>query len=77
MKKAKAKTPPGPMSPDEYQSILDKLELTQVGMAALLKLGDRTSRRYASGDAEIPTPTAKLLRLMVSGKISIGQVEKA
>lgn len=65
------------MTPEQYRAALVKLELTQVGAAELLGVDGRTSRRYAAGDADIPRPTAKLLRLMLAGKLSVADVERA
>ena len=56
------------MTPAEYAAILARLNLTQVGAARLLGISERTSRRYAAGDAAIPEPTAMLLRLMAAGR---------
>ena len=62
------------MTATEYSTILARLDLSQVAAARLLGIGDRTSRRYAAGDAEIPEPTAILLRLLARGVVSVADV---
>ena len=62
------------MTAAEYSTILARLDLSQVAAARLLGIGDRTSRRYAAGDAEIPEPTAILLRLLARGVVSVADV---
>lgn len=63
------------MTANQYRAALDRLELTQVGAARLLGVNDVTSRRWArhgvTGTAEI------LFRLLVAGKITVADVEKA
>jgi predicted transcriptional regulator len=65
------------MTPKQFNAALERLVLTQVGAAKLLGLTDRTVRNYAAGDTPIPEPTAKLLRLLVAGTLTIKIVEKA
>ena len=62
------------MTPAEYAAILARLDLSQVGAARLLGIGERTSRRYAAGDAEIPEPTAILLRLLAAGVVTAAEI---
>ena len=64
------------MTPNQFRAALDKLELSQLGAARLFGTGERTPRRWASGDAEIPEAAAILLRLMLAGKIAVADVEK-
>lgn len=59
----------------EYRAALASLGLSQVGAAKLLRVGDRTSRRWAAGD-EIPAAVAYLLRLMVKHKVKPGDLDK-
>jgi len=63
------------VTPTQYRTALAKLELSQVGAARLFGVGERTSRRWAeegvSGVPEI------LLRLMLAGKITVKDVERA
>jgi hypothetical protein len=60
---------------NQYRAALDKLELTQVGAAQLFGVGDRTSRRWAEDGVD--GTAAILLRLMVEGKISVADVQRA
>lgn len=64
------------MTADELQRALDRLDLSQVGAAAVLGISDRAVRRYLAG-TPIPEPTAKLLRLALAGKISVRAIEQA
>ena len=62
------------MTAAEYSTILARLDLSQVAAARLLGIGDRTSRRYAAGDAEIPEPTAILLHLLAAGVVTAAEI---
>jgi hypothetical protein len=53
------------MTPTQYRTAIAKLGLSQRGAAAFLKIGERTSRRWALGESPIPEGYAMLLRLMV------------
>jgi DNA-binding transcriptional regulator YiaG len=53
------------VTPNQYRTAIAKLGLSQRGAAAFLKVGERTSRRWALGESPIPEGYAKLLRLMV------------
>lgn len=61
----------------QFNDALEKLGLSQVGAAKVLGITDRTCRRYAAGAAEVPQPTAKLLRLALAGKISVTEITNA
>lgn len=65
------------MTPKQFTAAIAKLGLSQVGAAKLLGITDRTARRYVAGDCEIPEPTAKLLRLALSGKITTEDIADA
>jgi hypothetical protein len=54
------------MKPDEYRRAVDRLGVSIVGIAPELGIARRTSQRYASGEAAIPTTVRKLLELMVA-----------
>lgn len=59
------------MTHAEYRDALDRLGLTQVGAARLLKIGERTSRRYAAHDemaGDIPGTVELLLRKLLEEK---------
>ena len=65
------------MTAKQFNAAIERLGLSQVGAADLLGVTGRTCRRYAAGDAIIPEPTAKLLRLALAGKISLTDIAKA
>jgi hypothetical protein len=62
------------MTRQQYRDALDQLALTQVGMARLIGISDITSRRWARHGAHGPGPI--LIRLLVLGKIKVGDIEK-
>lgn len=41
------------MTPEEYRSAIQKLGLSQVSAARVLRINERTSRRYARGETSI------------------------
>lgn len=53
------------MNAEQYRDALARLDLTQVGAAKLFGVNDRTSRRWAIGEQEIPQAVAIALRLMI------------
>lgn len=63
------------MTANQYRAALAKLELTQVGAARLLGVGERTSRRWA--EEGVTGSAAILLRLMVAGKVTIEEVRSS
>lgn len=63
------------MTANQFRAALDRLELSQLGAARLFGTGERTPRRWASGDAAIPESAAILLRLMMAGKVTIEDIE--
>jgi hypothetical protein len=60
---------------NQYRTALSRLGLSQVGAARLFGVNDVTSRRWAKDG--VSGTVAILLRLMVAGKVSIEDVEKA
>lgn len=65
------------MTARQFTLALEKLDLSQVGAAKLLGISDRVVRRYVADHAKVPEPTAKLLRLALSGKITIADIGAA
>lgn len=59
------------MTPAQFRAALKKLDISQVKIADALGIDQRTARRYAAGDADIPEPVAIILRLLLSGKIKL------
>lgn len=54
------------MTPDEYRETIEKLGLSQVAAARLLGVDDRTSRRWASGERDVPPPAQRFLRYLIA-----------
>jgi hypothetical protein len=65
------------MTKKEYRRALESLNLNQTTAADLLRVGLRTTRRHANGEARIDGPTTGLIRLMVEGTVSIEEVRRA
>lgn len=54
------------MSPDEYRDALSTLALTQAAGARLLGVDERTSRRWATGERDVPPPAQRFLRYLIA-----------
>ena len=52
------------------RNILHQLRISQIEAASLVGVSQRAIRYYVSGERRPPTPIAKLLRLLASGKIT-------
>lgn len=61
------------MTPERYTKVIAKLGLSQVGAAEFLGYDPRTSRRWVSGDLEVPKVVAMLLELMIKTKSEPGK----
>jgi hypothetical protein len=59
------------MTDNEYQHARAALDCTHVTIAEMIGVSVRTSFRYAHGDAKIPEPTARLLRLLVRLRLTV------
>jgi len=64
------------MKPKEYREHLDALGMTITSARHMLKSGERTVRRFASGEAHIPFSVEALLRVMVKYKITPAEILK-
>lgn len=65
------------MTNEEYCEIVFALGKNLQSMGKFLRLGQRTTYRYAyDPTAKIPSPTADLLRLLKAGRITFEQIEK-
>jgi DNA-binding transcriptional regulator YiaG len=53
------------VTPTQFRSAIDKLGLSQERAGLWLGLSERAGQRYANGEAKIPGPVAKLLRLVI------------
>jgi len=70
------------MTAAELRTILSRLGLTQPQAAELLGVSLRAIESYlakpdSAGARVIPAPTAKLLRLIANGRVSLRQVRAA
>jgi DNA-binding transcriptional regulator YiaG len=72
---AQEEFPYKPMSNTEYLETIEKLDLTQERAGVWLGLSPRQGQRYGNGEAEIPGPVAKLLRLVDKMKIELRKVQ--
>lgn len=61
------------MTANQFRAALSRLELSQLGAARLLRVGERTARRWA--EHGVDGPPAILLRLLAAGKVTIEDVE--
>ena len=61
---------------DDYRKALDQIGLTQNAAARFLRIGERSSRRYALAENELPFPIEALLKIMAAKKIKPEQVLK-
>jgi hypothetical protein len=59
------------MNAKEYRDVLAELEMSQVAAAKLFKVGSRTARRWALGEARIPGGVAIVLNLLRGGKLEL------
>jgi len=59
------------MNAKQYRKALADLEMSQVAAGEFFKVGARTSRRWALGEARIPEAVAIVLRLMVDNKLEL------
>jgi len=58
----------GAVTPDELERLRTRLGLTQAQAAYRIGVHERTWRKWAAGERKIPSPVAKLLRLMVTDR---------
>lgn len=57
------------MTSDEYRAALKSLGLTQAGGARLVGVDERTSRRWAIGERDVPPPVARFLTFLIVSDI--------
>jgi DNA-binding transcriptional regulator YiaG len=58
------------MTPHEYREAIERLGLSQIAAARLLGVDARTSRRWASGERDVPPPAVRFLRYLIVTKKS-------
>jgi DNA-binding transcriptional regulator YiaG len=56
------------MTADEYREALTRLDLSQVAAARLLGVDARTSRRWATGERDVPPPAVRFLLYLIATK---------
>lgn len=56
------------MTSRQFNKALTLLGFTQVGFARQLEIGERSVRRWASGQWPVPVPIGMLLNLMLATK---------
>jgi DNA-binding transcriptional regulator YiaG len=52
------------MSPAQFRWYIKELGMSQAAASRYLNVSERTARRYARGEAEVPTPEVLLLRAL-------------
>lgn len=66
------------MTPNQFRTAIKSLGLSQPKAGRLLGAkGERTPRRWASGEIPVPAAAAALLRMLLAGTITIKDVEAA
>lgn len=58
------------MTAEQYRKAIDRLGLSQVAAAELLGVDERTSRRWAIGERDIPAPVVRFLRYLIATRTS-------
>lgn len=58
------------MTADQYRNAIQALGLSQTAAARLLGVDPRTSRRWISGERDIPAPAARFLDYLIATKVS-------
>jgi DNA-binding transcriptional regulator YiaG len=64
------------MTADEYRTAYAALGLTQAGAARLLGVDERTSRRWATGERDVPPPVSRFLTFLIMAEITADEVMK-
>lgn len=67
------------MTAEEYRAILSSTGMKQTGPhspASLFRRGERTSRRWASGEQEIDAASQIVLRLIADGRLTYDEATK-
>lgn len=59
----------------EFRSGLAALGLSQQAFARLLRVSGRTVQGWALGKVVVPPPVVILLRLLVAGVVTVGDIE--
>jgi hypothetical protein len=62
------------MTKQEFRRFLARYNLPQERAGILLGTSKRSGQAYATGERAIPGPVAKLVRLIMTGKVTIKEV---
>lgn len=62
------------MTEKQWREALAQIEISQLQFAALLRVEDRTVRRWISGTHNTPRPVAILVELLCRGKITLADL---
>ena len=62
------------MTPDQFRAAIERLGLTQEQAGLWLGVSGRQGQRYANGEAAIPGPVARLIRLVLRLKLDPAEV---
>ena len=54
------------MTHDEYREAIARLDLSQAAAARLLGVDERTSRRWATGERDVPPPAVRFLQYLIA-----------
>lgn len=65
------------MTAKQFRAALDRLGLSQAAAANLVGADPRTGRRWALDERAVPECVAILLRLLIDGKITVEDIERA
>jgi hypothetical protein len=63
-----------PMRGPEFNSAIEKLGMSRVGVARFIGIDERTPRRWIKGTHPVPVPVAILLRMMIRFNIPLDNV---
>lgn len=63
------------MTADQYRAALKKLGVSQKKMGDYLHVSRRTSQGWALGEYEVPPLIARVLRLVLKGKIALEDLQ--
>lgn len=58
------------MTDEEYRDAIAQLGLTQIGASRFLRIGERTARRWASGEIEVPRSVELLFKVMLGCRLT-------
>jgi hypothetical protein len=64
------------MTPEQFRLAIERLGLSQVRAARLFGANERSARRWATGETDIPIPVELCLKLMVRHDVSPAEALK-